>query len=145
MVDLRKVYAAQPGQPGAKVTTHWKPAQQLSVSADTPLGWNQYTCHLTVETWDTAGQEKRIRKFHFSFKKWKGAPVKPQPGCTWLWTATQSKFAFQGWYQVPALYLKPGENVIVATKVNEFVRRNAELLVLDKQMWAALGDATPAA
>ncbi len=94
----------------------------------------------------TSGSTKKIKKFHLSFKKWKGQPMSGpglrQPGCKWEWNAAISKFEFKGWFEVPSLCLKPGEGATIAVKANEFVRGHVEALLIDKMMWASLGDAT---
>jgi hypothetical protein len=146
MPDLRKIYKAVPGAPeGAKLPGTWGIAQGLIVTPNQPFGWNQFTTHLTIEQWDVAGQLKRIKKFHLSFKLWKGKPMSgrglKQPGCTWEWNSARSMFAFKGWFEVPFLYLKDGEDATVATKTNEFTRKYVTDLLIDKFMWAALEDA----
>ena len=147
MPDLRKIYKALPGAPeGAKIPGTWGIAQGLTVTPDQPFGWNQFTTHLTIEKWDVVGAAKRIKRFHLSFKKWKGKPMSgpglKQPGCIWEWNAGRTMFEFKGWFQVPFLYLKPGENLTIAAKANEFVRKYVDDLLLDRVMWASLGDAT---
>ena len=144
MPDLRKVYKAIPGAPeGAKIPGTWGIAQGLSVTPDKAFGWNQFTTHLTIESWDTTGTTKKIKKFHLSFKKWKGQPMQgPQAGCKWEWSSALTKYEFKGWFAVASLYLQAGENVTIAKKVNDFVRSHVEDLLIDKQMWASLGDAT---
>jgi len=42
---------------------------------------------------------------------------------------------------VPFLYLQPGQNVTVATKTNEFIRKYVDDPLLDKFLWAALDNA----
>ena len=149
MPELRKTYKSMPGAPdGAKIPTSWGIAQGLTVTPDAPFGWNSFTTHLTIDTWDTTGTTKRIKKFHLSFKKWKGQPMTgpglKQPGCKWEWNPATTKYEFKGWFEVPFLYLKAGEGRHIATKANAFVRNYVEDLLIDKQMWASLGDATTA-
>jgi|GEM_PF-2236412 len=71
MIDLRQVYEHEGSGNGKNVTTYWKIGQFIHVSNDKQLGFNQFTCHLTVEKWDVQEQEKskRIAKFHLSFKE----------------------------------------------------------------------------
>ena len=159
MPELRKAYQSQPGGEGAKVATVWKVPQLRTVSADAPLQWNQFTCHLTVENWAKHGGFQYVDDFHLSFKFWKQQSLAgpKQPGCKWKWIAAQSKFVFGGWFCVPSLYLKPGENMTVAQKATAFVRARASLLLIDalnnpaavdavlmNTLHHALADATPA-
>lgn len=146
MPDLRKIYKAVSGAPqGAKIPGTWGIAQGLTVTPNQPFGWNQFTTHLTIEQWDVVGPLKRIKKFHLSFKLWKGksmsGPGLKQPGCTWEWNSGRSIFEFKGWFAVPFLYLQPGQNATVATKANEFIRKYVDDLLVDRFMWAALNDA----
>jgi hypothetical protein len=148
MPDLRKIYQAVPqGPEGAKIPHDWKPAQGLLVSPNKPFGWNHFTTHLTIEQWDVKDKVKRIKRFHLSFKEWKGKPMSgpglKQPGCTWEWNSATSTFQCKGWFEVPSLYLKTGENQTIATKANEFIRQYVDALLLDRFMWAALGSAPP--
>jgi hypothetical protein len=142
MPDLRRPYAVLKSPAG------WGIAQGLTVSPTVPLGWNKFKVHITIDEWEASGagpaQLRRVKKFHLSFKEWDGHSLEGanQPGCKWEWVAGQSKFVFKEWWQVPYLYLKPGEHAVIAGKVNEFVRGKVEALLMDKQFWASLGDAT---
>ncbi len=140
MPDLRKEYAV------GKSPTGWGIAQGLTVSPNAPFGWNNFTTHLTIEKWDTApDRSRRVNTFHLSFKEWKKEPLRPQPGCTWTWRPALSQFQFVKWFEVRALYLdSPADRVLIATKVNEFVRKYVPQLLLDAQMWAAMQDAPTA-
>ena len=147
MPDLRKIYKAIPGAPdGAKIPGTWGVAQGLTVTPDKAFGWNQFTTHLTIDSWDTSGNTKKIKKFHLSFKKWRGQPMSgpglKQPGCKWEWDSGASKYQFKGWFEVPSLYLQDGQQATIASKANDFVRSHVEDLLIDKMMWASLGDAT---
>ena len=100
--DLRKLYQAVPGgAEGAKIPHGWNAAQGITVTPNQSFGWNHFTTHLTIELWDTKDQVKRIKKFHLSFKKWKGksmsGPGLRQPGCSWEWNSASSTFQFKGW------------------------------------------------
>ncbi len=144
MLDFRREYEAVPrNHQGTPVSPSWNTGQNnLTVSKDDALNWHQYTCHLTIDEWVASGQNnvsKKIRKFHFSFKKRAGQPILgAQPGCRWEWR--NGRFDFIQWFGVPSLNLQPPDRPLVATHVKAFIKRHSKLLFADSlsdpTMWA---------